>query len=185
MQINSASTTAEVAPLYDTAKLYRDYSAKVSRWAARLTRSSTDADDIVQEVFLTVHRRLPSLDRVHSPGPWLLKMTLNVARHLWRARGRSTKRERSWEAQCLPSVPASPLEELEMRRAAEQLETALASLDDRYREIYWLCEVKRLPSAKVAALTGLNPDTLRVRRFRARAQIAKRLAAADKALEAA
>jgi RNA polymerase sigma-70 factor (ECF subfamily) len=180
MQTNSA-LLAEAVPVYDTAKLYRDYSAKVSRWANRLTRSASDADDIVQEVFLTVHRRLPALDNVHSPGPWLLKMTLNVARHLWRARGRSAKRERSWESQCLPSVPPSPLEELEMRRAAEQLETALASLDDRYRQIYWLCEIKRLPSAKVAALTGLNPDTLRVRRFRARVQIAKRLAAAETA----
>jgi RNA polymerase sigma-70 factor (ECF subfamily) len=184
MQTNAVSSSP-AAPLYDTDKLYRDYSAKVSRWAARLTRSASDADDIVQEVFLTVHRRLPSLDHVHSPGPWLLKMTLNVARHLWRARGRSSKRERSWESQCLPSSPPSPLEELEMRRAAEQLESALASLDDRYREIYWLCEIKRLPSAKVAQLTGLNPDTLRVRRFRARVQIAKRLAAAEKTAEAA
>ena len=67
MQVTVASPDAAV-PLYDTAKLYRDYSAKVSRWAARLTRSASDADDIVQEVFLTVHRRLPSLDHVHSPG---------------------------------------------------------------------------------------------------------------------
>jgi RNA polymerase sigma-70 factor, ECF subfamily len=161
---------------YDTAKLYRDYRGKVSRWAARLTRSSSDADDLVQEVFLTVHRHLPALDSVHSPGPWLLKMTHNVARHLWRTRKRTANRERSWEAECVPSVPPNPLEALEMRRAARQLESALASLDDRYREIYWLCEIKRLPSAKVAALTGLNRDTLRVRRFRARQQISKRLA---------
>jgi RNA polymerase sigma-70 factor (ECF subfamily) len=166
--------------VYDTAKLYRDYAGKVSRWAARLTRSSSDADDLVQEVFLTVHRHLPALDRVHSPGPWLLKMTHNVARHFWRTRKRTTTRETSWEAECLPVAPPNPLEVLEMRRAARQLESALATLDERYREIYLLCEVKRLPSAKVAAMTGLNRDTLRVRRFRARQQITKRLAARAK-----
>jgi RNA polymerase sigma-70 factor (ECF subfamily) len=162
--------------VYDTAKLYRDYGDKVSRWAARLTRSASDADDLVQEVFLTVHRHLPALDRVHSPGPWLLKMTHNVARHFWRTRKRTVTRESSWEAECLPAAPPNPLEVLEMRRAARQLESALNTLDERYREIYLLCEVKRLPSAKVAAMTGLNRDTLRVRRFRARQQISKRLA---------
>jgi RNA polymerase sigma-70 factor (ECF subfamily) len=165
-----------VASRYDTARLYREYRSKVSRWAARLTRSSSDADDLVQEVFLTVHRHLPALEQVHSPGPWLLKMTHNVARHFWRTRRRTANRERTWEAECLPSVPPTPLEALEMRRAARQLESALESLDERYREIYLLCEIKRLPSAKVAAMTGLNRDTLRVRRFRARQQITKRLA---------
>jgi DNA-directed RNA polymerase specialized sigma24 family protein len=57
----------------------------------------------------------------------------------------------------------------------------MASLDERYREIYWLCEVKKLPSAKVAAMTGLNKDTLRVRRFRARKQISKRLGLVERA----
>jgi RNA polymerase sigma-70 factor (ECF subfamily) len=164
------------APRYDTAKLYRDYRGKVSRWAARLTRSSSDADDLVQEVFLTVHRHLPSLDEVQSPGPWLLKMTHNVARHLWRTRRRTADRERSWESECLPSTPPNPLEALEMRRAAREIETAVDSLDERYREIYWLSEIKKLPSAKVAELTGLNRDTLRVRRFRARQHVNKQLA---------
>jgi RNA polymerase sigma-70 factor (ECF subfamily) len=172
----NGSAPTHTSSVYDTAKLYRDYAGKVSRWAARLTRSASDADDLVQEVFLTVHRHLPALDRVHSPGPWLLKMTHNVARHWWRTRSRTARRERSWEAECLPAAPPNPLEVLEMRRAARELESALASLDERYREIYLLCEIKRLPSAKVAALTGLKPDTLRVRRFRARQQINKRLA---------
>jgi RNA polymerase sigma-70 factor (ECF subfamily) len=173
--MNSGSAEAS-PPVYDTAKLYRDYAGKVSRWAARLTRSSSDADDLVQEVFLTVHRHLPALDRVHSPGPWLMKMTHNVARHWWRARRRTANRERSWETECSPAAPPSPLEQLELRRAARQLESALDSLDERYREIYLLCEIKRMPSEKVAAMTGLNRDTLRVRRFRARQQISKRLA---------
>jgi|SRR3954468_15678914 RNA polymerase sigma-70 factor (ECF subfamily) len=178
MSLNQSSPQPSTTPVYDTAKLYRDYAGKVSRWAARLTRSASDADDLVQEVFLTVHRHLPSLDHVHSPGPWLLKMTHNVARHWWRARRRTANRERSWswESQVVPPAPPSPHDELEKRRAVRELETALASLDERYREVYLLCEIKRMPSEKVAELTGLNRDTLRVRRFRARQQLSKRLA---------
>jgi RNA polymerase sigma-70 factor (ECF subfamily) len=177
MQSNTGCVES-TPPTYDTARLYRDYAGKVTRWATKLTGSKSDADDLVQEVFLVVHR-LPSLAGVESPGPWLLAMTRNLARHLWRQRGRSAKRVQSWRQGWEPSAPPSPLEQLEMRRAAQQVEKAMASLDERYREIYWLCEVKQLPSAKVAAMTGLNKDTLRVRRFRARKQISKRLGLAE------
>jgi RNA polymerase sigma-70 factor (ECF subfamily) len=170
-------TTSETTATHqhDTTSLYRAYARKVARWATRLTRSASDADDLVQEVFMVVHRRLPEVKHLENPAGWLLQMTRNLARHLWRSRGRLARRARSWKAECLPEVPRSPLEELEIRRAAEQMEAAVASLDDRYRQVYLLCEVEHLPSAHVAALTGLNPDTLRVRRFRARQQVSKRL----------
>jgi RNA polymerase sigma-70 factor (ECF subfamily) len=190
MQTNPETTanragTAGAGGATSTETLYRDYAGKVSRWATALTRSASDADDLVQEVFLVAHRRLPELGTVEHPGPWLLQMTRNLAQHLWRSRGRSAKRAASWETHCRPSAPRNPEELLEIRRAAEQVESAVASLDERYREIYWLCEVKELPSARVAALTGLNPDTLRVRRFRARQQVTKRLALVEQERKAA
>jgi RNA polymerase sigma-70 factor (ECF subfamily) len=172
--MNSSTATA-TTPVYDTATLYRDYSGKVNRWATRLARSSIDADDIVQEVFLAAHRLLPSIDHVRSPAGWLLKITQNIARHLWRSRARSAVREASCDPGMLPSPTPSPLEHLERRRAVEQLDQAVAGLDPRYRQVYLLCEIKRMPCAKVAALTGLSAETLRVQRFRARLKVAKRL----------
>ncbi|HVR64721.1 MAG TPA: RNA polymerase sigma factor, partial [Polyangia bacterium] len=85
MPIESAAPPAA----HDTAKLYRDYADRVGRWAKRLTRSPSDAEDIVQEVFLLVHRRGQTWNDVSSPGSWLLKVTLNVVRHHWRSRGRA------------------------------------------------------------------------------------------------
>jgi RNA polymerase sigma factor (sigma-70 family) len=102
-------------------------------------------------------------------------MTLNVARHLWRARGRTSKREVLWMSECPPNAPASPSDELEMRRAVQRLEKAVSALPEAYRIVYFLCEVQGLPSPEIAAMTGLSPDTLRVRRFRARQQVAKLL----------
>lgn len=175
MMNSSTATTAPGTPVYDTATLYRDYSGKVNRWATRLARSSIDADDIVQEVFLAAHRLLPSIEEVRSPAGWLLKITQNIARHLWRSRARTAVREASYDPGMLPSPAPSPLEHLERRRAVEQLDAAVAGLDQRYRQVYMLCEIKRLPCAKVAALTGLSAETLRVQRFRARLKVAKRL----------
>ena len=172
---NGNTETESSSSAYDTATLYRDYAPRVIRWATRLTHSPSDADDIVQEVFLIVHRRHPSRNDVHSPGSWLLKVTLNVVRHHWRARGRSTRREESWEQDLPQQTSTTPLDQLETKRAVEQLRDAVESLEPRYRDIYLLCEIKCLSPVKVAAMTGLQPQTLRVRRFRARQQIAQRL----------
>ncbi|HEY2898986.1 MAG TPA: sigma-70 family RNA polymerase sigma factor [Polyangia bacterium] len=177
MSINTASECAPtiVGAAPDTAALYRDYARRVSRWATRLTRSTSDAEDVVQEVFLIVHRRASSLNDVGSPGSWLLKVTLNVVRHLWRSRGRLSKREESFDWEGSTTAPPDPLQALETHRSLEKLRAAIDTLAPHYRTVYLLCEVNRLPTEKVAELTGLRPDTLRVRRHRARQQIARQL----------
>ena len=177
MATTSNATTENDSTAYDTATLYRDYAPRVTRWATRLTHSPSDADDIVQEVFMIVHRRNPSRNDVHSPGSWLLKVTLNVVRHHWRARGRSARREESWEQDLPQQTSTTPLDQLETKRAVERLHAAVEALDPRYRVVYTLCEIKCLSPVTVAAMTGLQPQTLRVRRFRARQQIAQRLSA--------
>jgi RNA polymerase sigma-70 factor (ECF subfamily) len=159
-----------------TAQLYRDYGPQVCRWAARLSRSPGDADDIVQEVFLTVHRQQMAADQLRSPPAWLLQITRNVVRHAWRSRARAIQREEACDLDKLVSPTRDPLQELERQRAARALDAAITGLGDDYRRIYWLCEVRGLPAAAVAALTGINPQTVRVRRFRARRLLARRLA---------
>jgi RNA polymerase sigma-70 factor (ECF subfamily) len=161
----------------DFARLFRDFRGSVRRWATRLVRSTSDADDIVQEVFLTAYRRRQLVGELASPGPWLLKVTSNVVRHHWRAQGRRAMRVSSWErllAHALP--PADPLQELEAKCTVQRFDEALASLHRRYAEVYVLSEIEQLPPATVAALTGIRPGTLRVRRFRARTAIARHLA---------
>jgi RNA polymerase sigma-70 factor (ECF subfamily) len=160
----------------DTARLYRDYATQVGRWATRLSGSPADADDIVQEVFLTVHRQRAVAQQLGSAPAWLLQITRNVARHLWRSRGRSARRSTALARDTTVAADPDPFELLERRRVALALHRALDGLDDRYREIYWLADVKELSPATVAAMTGLSPETLRVRRFRARRQLARQLA---------
>lgn len=173
-----AAAEHPAARAYDTAGLYREYAGKVFRWARRLAGSPSDAEDIVQEVFLVVHRRQHMPGWVHNPGAWLLGVTFNAARHVWRKRARSG-RELSADLESVSSQVPTPLEQLEARRAVEQVEAALASLTEGYREIYWLCEIQQIPGNRVAELMGVHPTTVRVRRFRARAQVAEWLAQDD------
>jgi RNA polymerase sigma-70 factor (ECF subfamily) len=161
-----------VQPEMDTARLYRDYGAAVARWATKLARSAQEAEDIVQEVFLVVHRRLGELPELRNPAPWLFRITENIVRRRWRTQLRSGK-SRAGMAQQAPQTAPSPLDELERRRMLQRLDSAMRSLAAEDRKLLWLCDVRRMPTSDVTALTGIKPQTLRVRRFRARMQIAQ------------
>jgi RNA polymerase sigma-70 factor, ECF subfamily len=152
--------------------LYRCYAGAVSRWALHLTRSAADAEDVVQEVFLVAHRRLSGEVALGNPGPWLFRVTRNVARHLWRERRRRESVQLD-EASELPDVGPDPFEALERRVDLHRLNQALGNLCEEDQHLVYLCDVRRLPTSRVTDLTGINAQTVRVRRYRARRRIAR------------
>jgi RNA polymerase sigma-70 factor (ECF subfamily) len=159
----------------ETTRLFRAYAGDVGRWAARLSGSPGDADDIVQEVFLTVHRQRRSLEELRSPPGWLMQITRNVVRHVWRTRGRAARRAGTCDLDAFVAPEPDPHQALERRRAMQEVHAALDALDEGHRQVCWLSDIQELPPATVGALTGLGPEALRVRRFRARRKLAVHL----------
>ena len=169
-----AEPSADTAPMlsFDTDRLYREYAPAVRRWAGKLTRHVADVEDIVQEVFLVAHRRLPDIPALRHPAPWLFRITANVVRHRWREQRRRGDLRRLELAQ-QPEAGPSPLEALEHQQRLGVLSNALSALDEEDRNLLWLCDVRCLPTSRVTAMTGIKPQTLRVRRFRARLVMAR------------
>ena len=158
--------------IFDTARLYRDFAPAVRRWAAKLNRHPAEVEDIVQEVFLVAHRRLPDIPALRHPAPWLFRITANVVRHRWREQRRRGDLRRLQLAE-QPEAGPTPLEDLEHRQKLHRLSHALEALDAEDRNLLWLCDVRCLPTSRVTAMTGIKPQTLRVRRFRARLVMAR------------
>jgi hypothetical protein len=69
-------------------EIYRDHFAFVWRSARRLGVDASSLDDVVQEVFVIAHRRLPSFEGRSSVSTWLFGITLRVARDHRRSRAR-------------------------------------------------------------------------------------------------
>jgi RNA polymerase sigma factor (sigma-70 family) len=106
----------------------------------------------------------------------LIRATFNVARHYWRRQARQLLRELAWN-DAAPQWPGiDPVADLEAREVARRIGEVLATLDERSAEIYRLAAVERLSDTAISMLTGLSPVTVRVRRFRTRAVIARRVA---------
>jgi RNA polymerase sigma-70 factor, ECF subfamily len=163
----------------DTGRLYRDYAAAVTRWAGRMARSASDAEDIVQEVFLVVERRRRSLPLLRNPAAWLYRITANIVRRRWRDKTRHAL-ARAQLLETFVDESPTPFDDLEHRRTMERLDRALGAIGAKDRRLLWLCDVRRLPTSRISALTGIKPQTLRVRRFRARMQVARRMRDAEK-----
>jgi RNA polymerase sigma-70 factor (ECF subfamily) len=158
--------------------MYREHFRFVWRTVRRLGLRDSAVDDVVQEVFLVVHRRLGDFEGRSSPKTWLYGIVRRVV-----SNHRRTLRRKS----VLPSdgVPAADVEALECgalgpEASAEQAERVrllhrlLAELDDDKREVFILAELEGLTMAEIAEALAVNANT-----------IASRLRAARRAFEAA
>ena len=154
--------------------LYRKYHDQVTRWANRLMRSMSDAEDVAQEVFLVVQRRRDDYTQLQNPASWLYRITTNIVRHRWRDQQRHGAVGAESLAE-MPDLTPSPLDDLERRREIEMFDQVFESLTASQRELLLMWDVRRLATSDISAITGVKAETLRVRRFRARSLITRRL----------
>jgi RNA polymerase sigma-70 factor, ECF subfamily len=171
---------SEDVPL-DVDALYRAHAQRVACWAARLAGPSLDVEDLVQEVFLTVHRLLPSFRGEARVTTWMFRITENVVRHR-----RRKERFRRWlggsstdVAGHVPSPRPTPVEELERRQAAETVYRVLDTLPEKYRTVLVLFELEEYSGEEIAQLTGQKLATVWVWLHRARAQFLAKLEKLD------
>jgi RNA polymerase sigma-70 factor (ECF subfamily) len=167
---------AVVAPRAPTfAAVYAAHAPTVARWATRLGGPTADVDDITQEVFVIVNRRLDEFRADMRLSTWLFGITAKVA-----ANERRRRRLRQWWFRLVPGAgddAPSPsdgaLEQLEQRERRALFYQALDRLSERYRRALVLFELEELSVDDVAAHLALRPGTARVLLHRARAAFLK------------
>ena len=153
--------------------VYRDHARDVARWAARLG-GEQEVEDLVQEVFLTVQRRLPQFRGEAPIGVWLFRITQKVlANHRRRRRMRRWLGMTSHMNETIASTEALPTDRLEQRQAAERLYSILDTLPEKYRQVLVLFELEDLSTQRIAELLGTKLVTVRVWLHRARAAFLK------------
>jgi RNA polymerase sigma-70 factor (ECF subfamily) len=172
----AARTEKESQPLEFDA-VYQAHTQIVARWVARLGGPGVDVEDITQEVFMLVNRRLPEFRQESRLSTWLFSITAKIV-----ANDRRRRRIRRWWIRFSPHTVEgalvttdTPLEQLERRERRTQFYQALDALNERQRRVLVLFELEELSIAEVSALTGLRPGNVRVLLHRARAAFLKRM----------
>lgn len=147
-------------------ELVRRYQKKVYRIAFGVLRSTHDADDAVQDVFLRAYRYLPSFEASRSFESWLMGIAMNQARTL-RGRRRAPPGETARIA-----LPGKPAPDSEMHAAALQ---AVSALPEKQREAMLLYLNTELTTHEIGEILGCSRGAAGVHLHRARAALRKAL----------
>jgi len=115
---------------------------------ARVARD--EADDLVQNVFLTAYKNLSALRDPNAVGAWLAMIARNHAAEFYR---RAKPTEALPENLCSNDSPQTE---------AREILTAIRALPDAYRETLILRLVEGMTGAEIAGRTGLTPESVRV-----------------------
>ena len=152
--------------------------------ALSILKNEGDAEDIAQEAILKAYRALASFRSEARFSTWLVTIVRNEARTRLRKIGRAPTESLDTPADghddFTPHLLADwreiPSEALERQELASQIEQAIVSLPNTYREVFMLRDKDALSIQEIADLLGVHPNLVKVRLFRARILLQKQLA---------
>ena len=142
------------------ARLYRSYVGFTWRVVGQLGVPSHAIDDVVQEVWLVVHRRLPSFEGRSAVKSWLFGVSLNVARNQRRSDWRRQKHLPELSDEVTTLDPEDPQRIREGREAWERVERVLSTLDDRRRTIFAHQLIENRSAPETAEAVGVDVLTV-------------------------
>lgn len=140
----------------DPEVLAQRYAQMVYRMAYARTGSKTDAEDVVQEVFLRLVRARPSFRDEEHGKAWLLRVAANCTNDLFRL---------PWRKREEPLRPSMAAEE--GPEPSGVLEAVLA-LPEKYRLVVHLYYYEELSTAEIGRIIGRSEGAVRSRLFRAK-----------------
>jgi RNA polymerase sigma-70 factor, ECF subfamily len=148
--------------------IYDAYYTEVARWIRALGGPAADQDDLIQEVFVVVYRRLADFDGRNLAG-WLYRITAHQVRdyrrlvwikHIFR-RSVALSSE-------VPSAKPTPIMTLETRERQRNLERLLSRLSDPLRAAFVLFEIEGYTAEEISEMQSVPTNTVRARIHRAR-----------------
>jgi len=163
-------------------ELVSRYSSKAFSLASRLTRNQEDAEEVLQDVFVTVFRKIQGFEGKSSFSSWLYRVTVNSALMKLRKNRQdqsvSMEEEQNQVANKPSTTPAYQSEgEAGTTRSevARALEDAICSLPDDYRPVFVLRDIDGLSSKEVGEILSLSIPAVKSRLHRSRLMLRKEL----------
>lgn len=138
--------------------IYSSYSGLVYRLALLRCGSRADADDVFQEVFLRLVRKMPTFDNEEHVKAWLIRVTINCSHKLLQS---------AWfrKTESISELFDQP--DADINDDTTVL-SAVLSLPQKYRTVIYLFYYEGYSGAEIAKMLGLSESAVRTRMQRAR-----------------
>jgi RNA polymerase sigma-70 factor (ECF subfamily) len=154
-------------------ELFRRHRSTVAAIGYRMLGPSADLDDVVQEVFLQVHRSLPDFRGQAKFSTWLHRVAVNVVL-MTRRRARSRPSYAQEDAgRHEPDDGLLPDQDLSRQRRVAAFQRLLDRLSDKKRTVFVLHEIEGIAPAEIAEMVDCPVLTVRTRLFYARKELAQ------------
>ena len=154
-------------------EIYRRHSSRVYTLASRLTGSLADGEDLLQEIFLLVHRKLSTFKGEAALGTWIYRLATNCCLDFVRSRQHREREATDPLEETTP--PFRPSGVLRVERL--DLERAMARLPPGYRAAFVLHDVEGFEHHEVAEILGIAEGTSKSQVHKARLRLRELLAA--------
>ena len=138
-------------------KMLRDVSSGVERFVRYRLPSQTDADDVLQEIYLSAYRNFPNLKNKDAFKPWIISIARNKCNDYFRTKA----------AQMEISIEELSQQELSTGRlglsVVHTVRETLDRLGDKDKQILYLYFWKELPQTEIATLLDIPVGTVKSR----------------------
>jgi RNA polymerase sigma-70 factor (ECF subfamily) len=158
------------------------YQKRLLNFVYRTIGDRERAEDLVQEVFIRVHRHLHRFDQTKKFSTWIYTIASNLAKNELRNRSRSPlvlfqTIKKNWEADHRPlqfeDKHQRPDDLFRKRHLRDLVEWAVSQLPEHHRVVFVLRELEGKTYEEIAEITGCNLGTVKSRLNRARNRFAQ------------
>lgn len=168
--------------------LIRQYQEPVLNLLYRMLGNKAEAEDLAQEVFVTVFKKIDTFRQEAALSTWIFKIASNQCKNRFKylARRREERRIEMDESgvlnqlnprnASLTSAIAQPDQMVEGLQMERLIQDAISSLDDEHRLVLVLRDIQNLTYDEITSITGLPLGTVKSRLHRARMALKDKLA---------
>jgi len=152
--------------------IMRKYKSPLYRFAYRHMGDADDAEDIVQDTFIAMHRNLARYNSKYKFSTWAFQIAMNKCRDLGRKR-----KTRSFMQRMTPLMEVNitnvetqedPDAKIDDKSRLDAVSTAISQLPQNLKAPLILCTIENMSHKQAAEILNISPKAVETRIYRAR-----------------
>jgi RNA polymerase sigma-70 factor (ECF subfamily) len=166
--------------------IYKEFYPKIVRYLTRILNDKDLAEDFTQDVFIRVNNGLPKFEGRSKLSTWIYKIATNIANDYFKSASFQKGRKQTLRGEFIEEnkedkntwtgdkimISDQVLEKKEMNSCIKRY---VQDISENYRTVFILSEYEGLKNAEIADVLGLSLDTVKIRLYRARTQLKKKM----------